>query len=155
RRRQPTKVELAAENARLRRALASQARSLGTSVLSTTAEAGGGEATAALDAARAQQAATAEILRLIASSPEDPQPAFEAIARHAPKLCGGVTVLVTRYDGELLRLVAHENVAPERFGRIVERFPRPPDRTFPMGVAVLDRTMVHEPDLQRSDRFAG
>jgi signal transduction histidine kinase len=151
----PTKAELAAENTRLRRALARQTRRADALARGRAAVAGSPvEPPAALGAAREQQAATAEILRLIAVSPDDAHPVFDAIARHALRLCGG-TCLVTRYDGDLLHLAAHENVAPERVDRITQSFPRPLDRTFPMGVAVLDRTIVHVPDLQTTDQFKG
>src|SRR6516165_740515 len=40
-----------------------------------------------LDAALAREAATAEVLRVINSSPDDPQPVFELIARSAIQLC--------------------------------------------------------------------
>src|SRR5215475_4993877 len=113
------------------------------------------ENTTALEAAREQQAATAEILRLIATSPDDAQPVFHAIARHALLLCEGVAALVVRYDGELLHLVAHENVAPARVDRVVERFPSPLERTSPMGIAVLDGTVVNVRDLQSDPRFKG
>src|SRR5215813_10188517 len=111
------------------------------------------ENTTALEAAREQQAATAEILRLIATSPDDARPVFNAIARHALLLCGGVTALVVRYDGELLHLVAHENLAPDRMDRVVEQFPRPLARTSPLSVAVLDGTLVKVRDLQSDLRF--
>src|SRR5262245_5887080 len=111
------------------------------------------ENTTALEAAREQQAATAEILRLIATSPDDAQPVFHAIARHALLLCGGVTALVVRYDGELLYLVAHENLAPDRVERVVEQFPRPPAPTIPLGVAVLEGAVVNIRDLQSDLRF--
>src|SRR5262245_54190596 len=111
--------------------------------------------TMALAAAREHQAATAEILGLIASSPDDAQPVFDAVARHTLRLCGGRSALVLRYDGARLHLVAHENVSPEGLDRVVASFPRPPDRTFPMGVAVLDRMIVHDADLQASGRFRG
>src|SRR5262249_11504306 len=34
-------------------------------------------------------------------------------------------------------------------------YPRRPDRTVPLGVAIIDRTIVHVPNLQASTQFAG
>jgi two-component system NtrC family sensor kinase len=59
-----------------------------------------------LKEAREQQAATAEILKVIASSPDDVQPVFEAIAQSARRVIGGVTALVTRVAGDELHLAA-------------------------------------------------
>src|SRR5262249_48137047 len=103
---------------------------------------------AALEAAREQQAATAEILRLIASSPDDAQPVFDASARHALRLCRGLSCLVTRRDGHLVRLAATPNVLPERVASVEAFFPRALDRTFPVGLAIADRRIVHVPDLE-------
>src|SRR6476659_3503637 len=47
-----------------------------------------------LKEAREQQAATAEILKVIASSPSDVQPVFEAIATSAKRLIGGFSAAV-------------------------------------------------------------
>src|SRR6266404_8523164 len=55
-----------------------------------------------LKEAREQQAATAEILKVIASSPDDVQPVLEAVAERAMSLLDAWSVLVTRFDGELL-----------------------------------------------------
>ena len=53
-----------------------------------------------LKEAREQQAATAEILKVIASSPDDVQPVFEAIVANADRLIGGFSTGVYRFvDG--------------------------------------------------------
>src|SRR4029450_9953042 len=57
-----------------------------------------------------QQTATAEILRVISSSPTDVQPVFDAIVRSAVLLCGGVFGAAFRFDGENLHLAAHQNL---------------------------------------------
>src|SRR4051812_18045562 len=50
-----------------------------------------------LKEAREQQAATAEILRVIASSPSDVQPVFDAIVANADRLISGFTTGVYRF----------------------------------------------------------
>src|ERR1041385_5898355 len=59
-----------------------------------------------LKAAREQQAATAAILKVIASSPSDVQPVFDAIAASANRLTGGFWATVMRFIGDGLHLVA-------------------------------------------------
>ena len=147
------KGQLSAENARLGRTLAAPTRRLGKPRKSQGGKSDGRPVSAAPEILREQQAATAEILRLIASSPDDARPVFDAIARHALRLCEGVSALVVRYNGELLQLVAHENVAADRVDHVVESFPRRPVRTFPLGAAVLDRVVVNVPDLKASAQF--
>ena len=53
-----------------------------------------------------QQTATAEILRVISSSPTDVQPVFAMIVRSAARLCGGVSSMVFRVDGDMLDVAA-------------------------------------------------
>ena len=64
------------------------------------------------DEAREQQKATAEILRVIRTSPADVQPVFETIVRNAVSLCGSLYANVFRFDGELLHFVAFHIVGP-------------------------------------------
>ena len=93
---------------------------------------------------------------MISESPTDVQPVFDAIVRHAVTLCDGVASIVVRYDGAVMRLAAyHDNVSAESRERHQTEYPRPPDRTVPLGAAILDRTIVHVPNLQASTRFAG
>ncbi len=54
-----------------------------------------------------RQTATADILKVIASSPSDVQPVFDAIADSARRLLGGRSALVTRVVGDKVDLAAH------------------------------------------------
>jgi GAF domain-containing protein len=107
-----------------------------------------------LTAALEQQTATSEILRVISQSPTDVQPVFDAIVRSASHLCGGEYAIVTRYDGEFLRLAAQYNARPG-LANVTERFfPRRPGRDLPSGRAILDRAAAHIPDTAE-DRDLG
>jgi two-component system, NtrC family, sensor kinase len=77
-----------------------------------------------LSEALEQQTATAEILRVISSSPTDLQPVFDAIVRSASHLCGGEYAIVTRYDGELLHLAAQYNPRPGTAEETARSYPR-------------------------------
>ncbi len=59
-----------------------------------------------------QQTATAEILRVISSSPTDVQPVFAAVLRSAARLCDAFDATIFQVDGDGLRLVAHEGPIP-------------------------------------------
>ena len=65
-----------------------------------------------LKEAREQQAATAEILKVIASSPTDVQPVFEAIAPSANRLIGGFSTAVYRFVDGIVHLAAFTPVNP-------------------------------------------
>ena len=86
------------------------------------------EAHAQVTEALERQTATAEILRVISSSPTDVQPIFDAIVRSASRLCGGEYAIVTRYDGELLHLAAQYNPRPGTADETARFFPQIPRR---------------------------
>jgi GAF domain-containing protein len=72
-----------------------------------------------------RQTATAGILNVIASSPSDVQPVFEAIAESARRVLDGFSSVVTRVIGEELHLAAFTS-AREGGREALERiFPRP------------------------------
>ncbi len=71
----------------------------------------------ALSEALEQQTATAEILRVISSSPTDVQPVFAAVLRSAARLCDAFDATIFQVDGDGLRFVAHEGPIPVCSGR--------------------------------------
>jgi hypothetical protein len=66
----------------------------------------------ALTEALDQQTATAEILRVISSSPTDIQPVFAAMLTSAARLCDALDATIFQVDGDRLRIVAHEGPIP-------------------------------------------
>jgi GAF domain-containing protein/anti-sigma regulatory factor (Ser/Thr protein kinase) len=97
--------------------------------------------------AQEQQTATSEILGVISQSPTDVQPVFDAIAREAMRLCHASYSVVGRYDGQLIHLAAYEHVRPEGVQAIKARFPLRPSRGTTTARAILDRAVVHVPDV--------
>ena len=95
-----------------------------------------------------QQTATAEILRVISSSPTDVQPVFDAIVRSAVRLCDGLFGAVLQFDGELLHRVAQHNYTPEALEASDRVFPARPTRALGAGRAILERAVVHIPDME-------
>src|SRR4051794_36523082 len=57
-----------------------------------------------LRAAVDRQAATAEILKVIASSPSDVKPVLDAIVKTAAYLCGADFAFVYKFDGDMFHL---------------------------------------------------
>src|SRR4029453_2128438 len=108
---------------------------------------------AELTEARAQQAATSDILRLIASSPTDVQPVFDAIAASAATLCEAQTGGVYRFDGSLVHLVAHHNVTLDELEALRRAFPMPPSRGSASARAILTRAIAHIPDVAADPEY--
>ena len=94
-----------------------------------------------------QQTATADILRVISSSPADVQPTFDAIAASAARLCEAEFSAVARVEDGLLHLAATNNLSPEESSAFHSLFPRPPSRSFALGRAFVDGCAVQLNDV--------
>src|SRR5262245_65618831 len=79
-----------------------------------------------LDESREQQAATAEILKVLSRSTFDLQTVFDTIVINAVRLCHAHMGAVHRFDGRLFHIVAHANFPPEAVEVLQTRYPRFP-----------------------------
>ena len=103
--------------------------------------------------ARAQQTATSQILRAISDSPTDVGPVFAAIARNSVVLCQGIQGAVFQFDGELIHVGALHGFSADGADATRRAFPRRPDRGMIAARAVLDRRVVHVPDVFKDREF--
>ena len=90
-----------------------------------------------------QQTATAEVLRIISTSPTELQPVLEVVVESAARFCGADDAIILRLDGENLWAAAHQGPIPVDFG-----VPVPCVRGTVGGRSVLERRHVHVTDLQ-------
>src|SRR5262249_38004370 len=67
-----------------------------------------------LEARNRELAATAEVLRVISSSPTDVAPVFESIVRSAVQVCEAVDATLSIAEGREYRIVAHHGPIPLR-----------------------------------------
>ena len=100
------------------------------------------------DEALHQQAATAEILKLISSSPSDTQPVFEAIVQSGLKLFPDAAILIVLPDGDKLRAAAFADTDPARAKELLRVWPVPLTREYNHAIAILDRRMIDIPDAR-------
>src|SRR5262249_26562646 len=97
--------------------------------------------------------ATGEILRVISRSPTDVQPVFDTIVRSAVRLCDGLFSSLFQFDGELLHQVAQHNYTPEAAEEARRVWPARPTRALGAGRTILERAVVHIPDIELDPEF--
>ncbi|MGB9392265.1 MAG: GAF domain-containing protein, partial [Xanthobacteraceae bacterium] len=83
-----------------------------------------------------QQTATADVLRVISSSPGDLEPVFEAVLRNATRICEAKFGQLLRFDGEMFHFAAGADLPPDYAEFMKRRGPFLP----PVG-AQLDHAM--------------
>ena len=96
-----------------------------------------------------QQTATAEILKVIASSPTDAQPVFKVIVESAVRLCGARFGRVYRYDGSMIHMVASQGLSTPGLGQVQRVYPRPAAQDTTVGQAILGLRARFVHDIQR------
>ena len=107
-----------------------------------------------LQQARERQAATAEVLSLIADAPTDLLPVFDRIVKNAARLCQSVLSAVYRRDGEQVHLVAHDQFSAESVAAVRKAYPAPLTSDNLISVAIRERRVVHEPDVLISGGYS-
>ena len=95
-----------------------------------------------LNEAREQQAATAEVLRIIASSPGELQPVFDTILSSAVRLCEAKFGNLSLREGEAFRIVAMHGASPAWAQHVRERpVVHPPHPETALGRVARTRQM--------------
>ncbi|HEX7270706.1 MAG TPA: GAF domain-containing protein, partial [Casimicrobiaceae bacterium] len=91
-----------------------------------------------------RQTAIAEILRVISGSPTDVLPVLDAIAERAARLCDASAASMYLIDGDALKHLASKGPSPDPVTHVDSL---PINRDSITGRAVLERKMIHVPDL--------
>jgi GAF domain-containing protein/CheY-like chemotaxis protein len=99
-----------------------------------------------------RQTATAEVLRVISSSPSDLQPVYRSILEHITRLCQAHIGALYLFDGECLDAAATLGTTGE-FAQLQQRGGRRPSRETPTRLAALERRTVHVIDLLSDPAF--
>jgi response regulator receiver domain-containing protein len=94
-----------------------------------------------------QQTATAEVLRVISSSPGELEPVFQTMLEHAVRICEAKFGMLYLYDGDAFHAVSHCN-APPAFVEDRKGGPIHPDPRTAFG-SVKQGRWCKSPTLQR------
>ncbi|HEY5636074.1 MAG TPA: GAF domain-containing protein [Burkholderiales bacterium] len=100
-----------------------------------------------------RQTATAEILRVISSTPTDTQPVFDAIAASARRLCDAGAVVVLGYDGRVIDVAALDSVNVEGAQQLRSAFPMPATGGSVSTRAILNREVTQVPDVLEIENY--
>ncbi|HET7376075.1 MAG TPA: GAF domain-containing protein, partial [Anaerolineae bacterium] len=92
-----------------------------------------------------QQTATSEILRVIASSPDDVQPVLNVVAQSAARLTNSYDALIVRVENDRYHLAAQWGPVPTPLTSAADGVPI--DRQSVTGRAIIERQIIHVHDL--------
>ena len=101
-----------------------------------------------------RQTATADVLKVISGSPTDTQPVFDRIAERAATLCGANFGVVTRFDGELIHMVAFYGATHEADEAIHAIYPLKPGSANLAARVIRDRAPAQIADVLLDPQYA-
>ena len=115
------------------------------------------EARKHLAEALAQQTATAEVLRVISSSPGDLEPVFQAMLASATQTCEAKFGILYRIEGDSARIISTLGIPPA-LAEYLKRGPhRPPLNRLspltPVGRVSQSHQLVHIPDFRTDQSY--
>lgn len=100
-----------------------------------------------------RQTATAEILKVIASSPTNVQPVFDAIAERARLLCDAQVGSATRFDGEWLHMLSYRGASPQAEAEMRAAFPVKPGHGSVNARAIVTAAPAQVPDIRLDPNY--
>jgi len=109
------------------------------------------ECIAERDAARDQQAATAEVLQVINSSPGDLVPVFDAILEKATRVCEAAFGTLSIWDGERFHWVAFRGLPAELVEALQQLLTPVGDRRPVADRIVRGEMVISAPDLREAE----
>ncbi len=100
-----------------------------------------------------RQTATAEILRVISSSPNDVQPVFDTILENALRLCDAHLGMLLLFDGRQFRTGAQRGANAEYAKYLRERAPFEPGEAAPLERMIVECRPVNVPDMKDTEEY--
>ena len=100
-----------------------------------------------------QQTATADVLRVISSSPGELKPVFQAMLENATRICGAKFGILLLFDGSAMRVVAMNN-PPRAFAEMRRDNPVIPLEKSMLGPLVRTKKTSHVADITAEEPYA-
>jgi signal transduction histidine kinase len=105
------------------------------------------------DEALEREQATAEVLRVISSSPGELEPVFQAMLENATRICGAKFGILLLFDGSAMRVVAMNN-PPRAFAEMRRDNPVIPLEKSMLGPLVRTKKTSHVADITAEEPYA-
>jgi signal transduction histidine kinase len=106
-----------------------------------------------LDEAHEQQKATAEVLRIISSSPGALEPVFKAMLANATRICDANFGIMTLYEGGPFRAVALHNAPPEFAEARRQESLFQPAASNPLARVAVTKQILQIPDIRNDECY--